>query len=154
MVVFCIQQAASLLLAVVYPLLAAQKDFIQIDANGSIDSLKADWHRINVWIRVAAFGCLAVAANTEHWWVAPAYFALSAAIFWLLFDYRLNILRGLEPGYVGNNSDADRLIKFIVMRFNYSLEEAGKRVKWAGLAVAFLLYIGSIYFVFPLNNLK
>jgi hypothetical protein len=144
---FLIQQTASLVLAIVYPWLAAKKDAMQIIANGSLDSLKADWHRVNVWIRITAFGCLGLAADVQHPLVGLAYFILAAAIFWLLFDYRLNILRGLEPGYIGANADADRLIKWLAMRFNYTLEEAGRRIKWAAFGVSSVSYLAVCYWV-------
>lgn len=148
---FYISQAANLTLAVVYPWLAAKKDAIQIEVNGSFDSLKAEWHKVNVWIRVAAFGCIGVSGNTELGLqglaVAFGYFSFAAAIFWLLFDYRLNTLRGLEPGYVGANADADALIKWLAMRLNYTMEEAGKRIKWAAFFVTSLMYLGPCYWV-------
>jgi hypothetical protein len=149
---FYISQSASILLAVAYPWLAAKKDAMQIIANNSLDSLKADWHRVNVWIRVTAFGCMGVAADVQHLTfpylaLAFGYFCFAAGIFWLLFDYRLNTLRGLEPGYVGANADADALIKWLAMRFNYTMEEAGKRIKWAAFVVTSFMYFGACFWV-------
>jgi hypothetical protein len=154
-VAFLLSQLPCLLLALSYPYLAAKKDAIQIEANGSFDSLKKVWHSVNVLIRVAAFGSLGIAADAPVSWllgfqlqgaaVLLAYYLFSAAIFWLLFDYRLNTLRGLEPGYVGQNADADKLIMLVAQRLHYTMEEAGRLLKWASFSFTGLGYAAACF---------
>lgn len=111
---FLLLQLLGLLLAVAYAWLAARKDAIQIEANAYLDSLKTSWHRVNVLIRLVVFGIYSLALlvvgglNWPSVLVALTYFLLAAAIFWLLFDYRLNTLRNLMPWYQGQNAKADQ----------------------------------------------
>jgi hypothetical protein len=136
-------QLPALVLALAYPWLAAHKDAIQIEANGRLDTLKKEWHGINVRLRIWIFCCIGLAANFgipgfRATALFVAYLLLVNAIHWLLFDYRLNTLRGLDPWYQGQNAASDHY--------------ASKRNKLLAIGVSLALYLAAVYWV--LRNIE
>jgi hypothetical protein len=129
---FIVDHFLLLILAAAYPIFAAKKDHIQIEANGSFDSLKSDWHKINVYIRVLIFGVAAAlpVQSVPTLVVSLAYLLFSSALHWLIFDYVLNKLRGLDPWYQGQNAESDKY--------------ATPRNKYLVLGITGLLYLGSL----------
>lgn len=143
----------SLLVAWFYIDLAARKDNIQVEANGSLDNLKVSWHTVNAAIRVLVFGGYGVGYVLLGWLagdlvlglaLAAAYEVLAAAGFWVWFDRRLNGYRGKELVYVSREPDAalsDRLIVFLADRT--PLPEPGKTapiVKLTCLGLALICF--------------
>lgn len=115
-----INQAFFLSASLVAPEYLAIKDYIQIEANGRLDSLKAEWHAVNLCIRFIMFVPLAMVAIFPAFMVVKSFagivssilvlltsLALNAAIHWKLFDLHLNKLRGKDPAYIGQNAKSD-----------------------------------------------
>lgn len=121
LILFVIGQVISLAISYFYPYILAAKDAIQIEMNGSFDTLKKRWHRLNVIIRILNFAPLQLLAvlplaliEGMYWRAALVYGAmmfLSNAWHWLAFDKTLNQLRGLGALYIGNNAESDLFLK-------------------------------------------
>lgn len=142
---FLIAQAICLVLFYLYPEVLAKKDAIQIEANGRLDTLKKEWHRLNVIIRlmnVLPLGLLSVLPLLmEGIYVNALAVYVSLACFqnawhWYQFDKRLNQLRGLDGFYLGKNAKSDLfMIKY-------------PRAKPVALIVSGLAYICSVISLF------
>jgi hypothetical protein len=130
---FLLRQAVALIAAIAYPWFAAEKDFFQIELNGKFDSLKAQWHKLNIEIRLIIFIPITALADKDDPLVGLAYLALVFAIHWLVFDYRLNTFRGLDPWYQGQNAGSDKF--------------ATKLNKLLALGLTLTLYLGACYWV-------
>lgn len=150
--VFLIGQIIRLIPSFAYPLLAAIKDFIQIESNGKFDSLKERFHAVNVWIRVLVFVSIGLAVDVPIIILSGAYIKgavafvsyelLTACLFWNLFDERLNSLRNLPKGYVGQNAWIDQyMIKIAIRFFGSDLEKAGRYLKRGSVLISAPLYL-------------
>lgn len=146
--------------AVFYPLVAASKDNIQIELNGKYNSLKDGWHKSNALIRVVVFMSLAgfyvllgEIAGGVVWGLvtAVAYGLLTLALFWVLFDRRLNRLRGKELNYVSQEPDAaysDRFIVEVDRRTALNLNGAAWVVKLATLLITLVAFGGALHLLY------
>lgn len=130
---------------VVYPLLAAKKDYFQIEANGSWNSLKDSFHHINVWLRVLMFGSVGVLAF-KNLFLLAAYGLVSVAVFWVLFDRRLNKYRGLPLAYVGQTADLDVTIRKWAARKEQEPEQVSARLKLICLLFSIIVFFAALYF--------
>lgn len=142
-----------MLAAYFYIDLAARKDNIQVQENGSLDTLKADWHLVNAAIRVLVFTALAIGYVLLGWlagniWLglllAASYEVVAAAAFWVWFDRKLNKARGKDLVYISREPDAaytDRLIIFLADRTALPDESiTGPLVKLCCLGLALISY--------------
>lgn len=104
------------------PQLLAEEDHIQIDLNGSIDSLKERWHRINGYVRALIFIPIILLSGLPGMMLAGGWLAyvlgflvmlfggaLNLSYHWIVFDYHLNHLRRLVD-YIGKNAKTDRFL--------------------------------------------
>ena len=81
-----------------------------------------DWHFSQAFLRVFAFiGVLLIHVDFDFWNVLLLLFQ-SLTIYWIIFDFALNLFRGKNLLYVGNSSFIDitlgkwiYLIKFIFL---------------------------------------
>ena len=131
--------------AVVYPWLAAKKDYIQIELNGSYDSLKKAFHNVNVLIRALVFGSVGFLGSFAMYDLTLKAFVfvlfygiLSVFSFWFVFDTRLNKLRGRELGYIGLNAKTDNIMLSIYP--NKTTNQAAK-IQRLSLWVKILLFV-------------
>lgn len=121
LILFVIGQVICLATSYFYPYVLAAKDAIQIEMNGRFDSLKKQWHRLNVVIRIMNFAPLQLLAvlplaliEGMYWRAVFIYVALiilANAWHWFKFDQTLNQLRGLVDLYIGKNADSDLFLK-------------------------------------------
>lgn len=133
-------EAAFLAVSIYAPFILAKKDAIQIELNGSLDTLKKDWHRVNGLIRflmfapAALFAVLPAAIFGGRPFLAILLFIssllMNIALHWILFDRELNRLRKKPVDYIGENADSDHYLKknpnakvqaFIVSCFAFAL---------------------------------
>lgn len=119
-----------------------KQDYRDILNNGSRDSLKKTWHRQS-FLKIAAIGTALVLPFTWlNWYLPVALLILEAAEFALLFDKRLNVARGLDPLYVGQNSGID---KFYRRLFANEPGRALMVTKIVTLCLGLLLMVYALY---------
>lgn len=116
-VVFCCI-TLSTAFAIIFPGVFANQNAVQIDENGSLDSNKDYWHKMNVWIWVMCTTPLAIMPMLPVFLVLKAMYFLafswmviyaiwSRSVYWLLFDRRLNRVMNRPDDYLGENSKVD-----------------------------------------------
>lgn len=124
----------------------AKQDHRDILRDGGKNSLGRTWHRQSfLKIAALAFG-MALPFAYLGWQVAAALLLLEGAEFWVLFDRRLNSLRGKELDYVGKTSGMDVFFRKVFAK------EPGRamlvcKLVTAGVGVVLLAYYLTHYFV-------
>ena len=142
-----IRVGLSLGLIVIYTLLAAKRDDVATDLNGSLDTLKNRFHALGAIIRVAVFGVVGIIAYYPIWPAIFAYFVLAAAFFWCLFDRQLNIADGKPRQYVSRQPDAamsDRFLVWLAARFGKEPEQVAGPFKMGLLGLSLAVYIWTV----------
>lgn len=144
-------QAICLAVAFILPSFLAKDDAIEIELNGSLNTLGKKWHFNSATTRAIVFAALIITSLLpavvmagiwfESLLVALAYALVSVSWHWFVFDRKLNKLRGLDVEYVGENSEADLFLH------NYAAHEV-KRLKIQFVAIALLGYICSASLLF------
>lgn len=139
-------QVVCLAVAFILPYLMAKDDAIEIELNGSFDSLKANWHQVSAIMRFTIFTALGTlsllpAALILDLWIQAftafvSYGFLAISLHWYIFDRKLNQLRGLNTDYIGINAEIDKLI-----------HKEQTVLKLISLAVSAFCYLGTIYFL-------
>lgn len=146
-----IGQMICLAVAFALPVLMAEDDAIEIELNGSIDSLAKYWHKTSSVTRAIVIGSLGVASLLPaalmggYWFESGsmlfAYGLLAIALHWVIFDLKLNRLRGLADDYNGKTADLDQyLAKFAAAEIT--------RLKRQTLCVASAAYLAAGYVLF------
>lgn len=145
-----IGQVICLAVSFILPFLMAKDDAIEIELNGSFDSLQKRWHKVSVETRILIFGSLSTVSLMpavvdghifEALALAFAFGLFSTALHWFVFDRKLNKLRGLDPDYVGKNAETDNYVR----RFTAS---EITRMKHQLICIGAVAYLVSSYFLF------
>jgi hypothetical protein len=134
-------------LFVLYVPLAAQRDDIATDLNGSLDTLKKKFHGLGAKIRTLVFGVVGVLAYYPIPAAIVAYFVLSAAYFWCLFDPKLNIADHKPRNYVSRQVDAaftDRFLVWLAAKVGKEPEDVAAPVKMAFLGLSLIVYTWTV----------
>ena len=63
------------------------------------------------FVVIAFNASLFVEFNPDRSWEVTKLMLLQAAIFWIVFDYLLNVMRGLPIDYVGETANADTIFQ-------------------------------------------
>jgi hypothetical protein len=124
---------AIFILVVGFALMQAQRDAAVIEMNLHIDHAHGWRYRAMNLTMIGAV--LAFTSRPEAFIV---YLPLSAVMFWIVFDMRLNLLRGLDVLYVGYNAGIDKLFRSTFRRFPEEAMLVAKVISFIGLLILFL----------------